>query len=317
MRRQPKARPEKIPLPPESATTPSSHQSKTPFFIEVEQIKQGQFLAADRQLEQLRKERIKKLQQQRESKLVAYYSLGGLTASDAEHFYEVLATAGNIDNLDLLLVSPGGLSDPAFKMGRLCQDCARGRFSVLIPYYAKSAATMLALAADEIVMGTASELGPIDPQVQRSNEQDLVPAHALRDSLQYLEDRISSDPNLASLYWPLIQSMDLMSLGHYDREIEGAEQYAEHLLGQRMFKDDNDHAKQVAERLARGYKRHNYVIDREEARSELGLKIVDATPDEWDLIWQLHNLYDRLLRDSLPDRFKVIETLEATFQLGR
>ena len=67
--------------------------------------------------------------------------------------------------LDLLLQSPGGDIDKAENIVYMC----RNRFSsfrVIVPESAKSAATLIALAADSIIMGYTSELGPIDPQIE-------------------------------------------------------------------------------------------------------------------------------------------------------
>jgi hypothetical protein len=73
-------------------------------------------------------------------------------------------------------------------------------------------------------MGPPSELGPIDPQLRMSAKKPPVPLHALSDALQQLEQRVTSNLNLALFYQPLIGGLDLMSLGHYDREIQGAQQ---------------------------------------------------------------------------------------------
>jgi hypothetical protein len=142
----------------------------------------------------------------------------------------------------------------------------------------------------------------------------MVPLHALKDALTYLEEKVSTQPNLAPLYWPLIQSIELMSLGDYQREIEGAKQYAIHLLKQRMFKDSPEKAEPIANKLTEHYKRHAYVIDRQEAHDEIGLTVKDASPEVWDAMWQLHTLYDRLLKDLTKQTSvsRIFETLGMT-----
>jgi hypothetical protein len=305
-----RGKPEKLPLPERPPEAPVA-QPQEPFFIEIDRLRQQERRNVEAQLEAIRKERIRELQRLRgNSKLIVYYSFELLDFTDTQYFYEILISLGKIGDLDLFLLSPGGFSDPAFKIARLCQEIAKGKFSVLIPYYAKSAATMLALGADELVMGPPSELGPIDPQIQLPSQARRVPLHALRDALGYVEGRVVEKPELAALYWPLIQTLDLMSLGDYDREIQSAEQYAHNLLCQRMFRDNHEKAEEVAKRLTREYKRHNYVVDRREAHEELGLNVIDAPPDVWKAMWQLHNLYDRLLRDTLTvAAAKIFETL--------
>lgn len=299
---------------PKKVSTPSSRK---PFFVELKQLLAAGPQDIEKALQPLRTERIQQLQQLRQSQLIVYYSLEPLGREDAENFYEVLSTLEDVTNLDLFLFSPGGFSDPAFKMARLCQDVTRkGRFSVLIPLYAKSAATILALGADELIMGPPSELGPIDPQIRLNSKKLPVPLHALWDALQYIEQRVTINPNLASLYESLMSTIDLMSLGHYDREIQGAQQYAEYLLCQRMFKDDPAKARQISLRFTAGYKRHSYVIDRDEARHTLQLNVKDASPAEWKVIWQLHNLYHHLVRDSIRQKLpaKAIETADILFR---
>ncbi len=309
--KQRRSKSEKLPLPERPPEAPVA-QPQEPFFIEIDRLRQQERRNVEAQLEVIRKERIRELQRLRgNSKLIVYYSFELLDFTDAQYFYEMLVSLGDIDNLDLFLLSPGGFSDPAFKIARLCQEVTKGgKFSVLIPYYAKSAATMLALGADELVLGPPSELGPIDPQIKLPSQDRQVPLHALRDALGYVEGRVVENPELAALYWPLIQTLDLMSLGDYDREIQSAEQYAQNLLCQRMFKDNPEQAEKVAKKLTREYKRHNYVVDRREAHEELKLNVIDAPPDVWKAMWQLHNLYDRLLRDTLAvAAAKIFETL--------
>ncbi len=248
-----------------------------------------------------------------------------LDQTDAQQFYEILDLySPKIKNIDLFILSPGGFSDPAFKIARLCQDYTQdgGRFSVLIPYYAKSAATILALGADEIIMGPSSELGPIDPQIQimdKDGRKKMVPLLALRDALKFIKDELKENPSLTGMYWPQMESIDVMSLGHYNREIESAKQYAIQLLQTRMFKEEASKAESTAEKLVDFYKNHRYVIDRKEAKEKLELKIIDAKPDEWEAIWQLHKLYDIILRDFRLEKklaVKIFETTELTSVLG-
>src|SRR6266852_4121525 len=79
-------------------------------------------------------------------------------------FAELLAGAGPDRDLHLLLRSRGGDGEVAVRLARMAQAESR-RFVVVVPDIAKSAATIFALGADEIIMGPSSDLGPIDPQV--------------------------------------------------------------------------------------------------------------------------------------------------------
>lgn len=66
--------------------------------------------------------------------------------------------------LHLMLRSPGGDPEIAIRLIRMCH-AASSEFVILVPEIAKSAATIMALGADSIIMGPTSDLGPIDPQV--------------------------------------------------------------------------------------------------------------------------------------------------------
>jgi ClpP class serine protease len=65
----------------------------------------------------------------------------------------------------LFVISAGGSIEPAYQTSKLCKSFALGQFIVIVTRHAKSAATMVAIGADEIHMGPLGQLGPIDPQI--------------------------------------------------------------------------------------------------------------------------------------------------------
>jgi hypothetical protein len=100
-------------------------------------------------------------------KLVCYLSgpaAGGIDLSDAAPIGSMLDVIGKCERLDLMINSGGGSGEAAEKVIEMCRSHCTKEFRVIVPNFAKSAATMIALGADVIVMGYASELGPIDPQ---------------------------------------------------------------------------------------------------------------------------------------------------------
>ena len=72
---------------------------------------------------------------------------------------------GRTKDVMLLLLSRGGSIEPAYQISKLCRSFAFKRFVAVVPRHAKSAATLIALGADEIHMGPLGQLGPIDPQI--------------------------------------------------------------------------------------------------------------------------------------------------------
>lgn len=84
---------------------------------------------------------------------------------DSLHIESSLQGGDSPQGLDLLPHSPGGRAEAAEKIIVVCRAYSTDNFRVIVPSYAKSAATIIALGADCIVMSNSSELGPIDPQI--------------------------------------------------------------------------------------------------------------------------------------------------------
>jgi hypothetical protein len=97
---------------------------------------------------------------------------------DTVGFVDMLHNIKPGDPIDLLLHTPGGDVDAAEKLITLVRSAAGedGQLRVIVPDYAKSAGTLMALGANAIVMSDSSELGPIDPQVSSrdGNGSDMV-----------------------------------------------------------------------------------------------------------------------------------------------
>jgi hypothetical protein len=126
---------------------------------------------------------------------------GGLQIdiSDKLGFEEMTQTIKG-EKLDLLIHSPGGSPEAAEGI----VEGIRAKFShvrVLVPSYAKSAATMMAMASNEIILAANAELGPIDPQMQTAN--GYSPAEAIKDQFLKASEEIKNDPKKLSVWIPI------------------------------------------------------------------------------------------------------------------
>ncbi|MBI4289766.1 MAG: serine protease [Chloroflexi bacterium] len=124
---------------------------------------------------------------------------------DMQGLMEVVSNITERD-LDLILHSPGGSAEAAESMVAYL----RKRFDhirVFVPVAAMSAATMVALAADEIVMGQHSQLGPIDPQFIISTPEGprSAPAKAILDQFELAKEQCKDPSNLAA-WMPILRS---------------------------------------------------------------------------------------------------------------
>jgi ATP-dependent protease ClpP protease subunit len=146
-----------------------------------------------------RKQLFKRLENEGDPKprrVAMYYAqlTRGISHDDVLPFMSMLKGIGRVANLDLIVHSPGGDGVATDKMMDLCRRYCNGVLRVVVPLYAKSAATLMALSADEIVMGETSELGPIDAQVsiiQDNAPQQVSADHFLR-AAKDATDKLSS-----------------------------------------------------------------------------------------------------------------------------
>lgn len=143
-----------------------------------------------------RRKLIREIEAETGRTLLCYVSFGpSIAAPDAFDLIRLLQTVDSGTSITVLLDSPGGEIDSAEKMIHLLREVCQstsgqgGDLEVVVPYQAKSAATLIALGADRILMSDSSELGPIDPLL------DSVPAVPLLRAYERAEDRCMSHPN--------------------------------------------------------------------------------------------------------------------------
>lgn len=124
-----------------------------------------------------------------------------INSSDKDGFFEALrGISGNA--IDVIIHSPGGSPEATESLVNLL----RSRFNTvrfIVPSIAKSAATMLAMSGDEIILGENAELGPTDPQMVINGFQH--PAHAILEQFDMAKREISQNPATLSAWIPILQ----------------------------------------------------------------------------------------------------------------
>lgn len=141
----------------------------------------------------------------------------------------------------LMLLSRGGGIEPAYQISKLCKSFAKDRFIVTVPRQAKSAATLIALGADEIHMGPLGQLGPIDPQL--GGLPALGVAQAL-NTIAALSEKFPGSAEMFARYLKLALTVE--QIGYCDRISESARQYAERLLSTKAALNNNIYILMVA-----------------------------------------------------------------------
>jgi ClpP class serine protease len=202
---------------------------------------------------------------------------GRMVKSDADNIYSASIAFPNKRPVLLVLYSTGGVIGSAYLIGKLCREYAEGKFVVVVPRQAKSAATLICCAADEIHMGSLSELGPIDPQIE-----DL-PALGLKTSVEHIADLIKDYPHASDMFAKYLNmSLKPIHLGYFERVAESAAQYAERLLNLHPSNLKQKPA-EIAKALVYSYKDHGFVIDKAEACDIFGDKIIRTDTEEYKL----------------------------------
>lgn len=207
--------------------------------------------------------------------ILVLFDEGRLVKSDADEIYSAASEFENDLPTLLVLLSTGGVIGSAYLIGKLCREHSNGKFVVTVPRQAKSAATLICCAADEIHMGSLSELGPIDPQI------DKLPALGLKASVEHIADLIKTYPHASDMFAKYLNmSLEPVHLGYYERVAESAAQYAERLLKPHEAGLVNS-ANKIARDLVYSYKDHGFVIDKSEACDIFGENVIKVDTPEY------------------------------------
>jgi ClpP class serine protease len=219
---------------------------------------------------------------------------------ELDRIYNALAKANSNRERDILLVllSPGGQIEPAYQISKLCKSYAREKFVVVVPRQAKSAATLVALGADEIHMGPLGQLGPIDPQLGG------LPALGVSQALNRIAAVAQQYPKSADMLARYLRSvLSVEQIGYCERISESAEQYAQRLLSRKPQLEKS--AATIAHDLVHTYKDHSFVIDLDEAREHLGTGWVKDSTEELRFVEEVYENF-RLFNLFLSKKHMVV-----------
>ena len=204
-----------------------------------------------------------------------------ITREDVNAFMSVMYGMTWSKNLTLLLHTPGGVTNAA----ETIVAYLRSKFTnieVIIPTYAMSAGTMISLAADLIVMGRQSQLGPIDPQFVMG--QPAQSARAIVDQFDEAKKEILENAAAAGVWFPVLQTIGPALLQEARNALKYGEEMVAQWLEMYMFAGKTN-AKDLAGKAAAhfndaaSHKSHGRRIDRDEAR-EQGLNIEDLEANQ-------------------------------------
>ncbi len=218
--------------------------------------------------------------------------------------YECLKN-GHSKRLDVLLQSSGGDADAAYQVINFLK-CHCDELRIFIPDWAKSAATLICLGADEIWMSDKAELGPLDAQIPNPRDPSggLVSALEQFRAMDYLKkysfemldtyvnlllDRIpnmklktmldEATPFVTQLMAPLFGQVDPIDFGASYRALDIAMEYGHRIIKRYNKTISSENIRDLLDSLTWRYPSHSFVIDRLEAE-ELGLNVKRLTGEQ-------------------------------------
>jgi len=170
-----------------------------------------------------------------------------IDVTDSEDVIRAIHTADPDAPLDLVLHTPGGLVLAAYQIAHAVR-MHRGRTTVFIPHYAMSGGTLIALAADEIVMEEHALLGPVDPQLGEYPAVSLVKL-AEGKAISDIDDKfwILADIGRKSIAQVQEQVLSLLA-GHKNYTIDQVNELS-HMLTEGRWTHDYPITYEVAKRL--------------------------------------------------------------------
>ena len=176
--------------------------------------------------------------------------------------------------IDLVLHTPGGLVLAAMQIARAV-EAHPAKVTVFVPIYAMSGGTLIALAADEIVMGEFSMLGPIDPQIMGVSAASILAARDAKPA-QHVSD------------------LAFVLADVSEKATAQVKRGAVEIMTPRMAQEK---AEAIADTLTSGTWTHDYALTPAEA-TELGLAITVGLPKD---ILELMKLYPAPVRQSVVE----------------
>lgn len=257
-----------------------------------------------------KKQLIKSIETARGSRVVTYLTsdrpgpINARVAMDVIPLMsEQLRSIGKQKKIDLFLYSAGGDTMVPWRLVSMIREYC-DEFSVLIPYKAHSAATMISLGADYIVMSDLSELSPIDPSTANvfnpgdpTNLQNKIPI-SVEEVMAYFDLAknkfgIKDDESLMKVFNKFTEanpSIHPLALGNVNRTYNLIRRLAERLLKSHKTPQKDDQIARIVKYFTEELYSHQYLIGRKEAKEELGLSNVVYADD--NLSKSMTELYD-------------------------
>jgi Serine dehydrogenase proteinase len=232
-----------------------------------------------------------------------------IAAEQLVYFPRHVEAIGKQRRLSLLLYTRGGETQAAWPIVNFIREYCDELF-ILVPFYAHSAGTLMALGANRILMARFATLSPIDPTVANPfnpqdpvNPQNRIPI-AVEDVLAFFElskrQGAEEEEHVAAAFKRLAEAVHPLALGNVQRSIDQIRQLAQKMIRLHSPDRPDEEVEELVRQLTTALYSHFHLISRREAK-EIGLAVDDPEPPLEDLLLAY---YEELKEDlKLLERF--------------
>ena len=223
---------------------------------------------------------LERIQEKRGRRLLAIIDRRFIDRTVAYEVTNLLRRMGDVGGLDILLDSGGGDLDAAYKTLKVMHVHAKDT-AVIVPFYAKSAATLIALGGDRLILCKGGELGPVDPQVQDIITGVFVPANSIKETVDFLEGLSDNVVKVS-----LTEKIPTLMVGAYRAAAKASKQYLEEVISARNVTNK----KALVEMFTEKFFSHGYPMDAALLRKNK-IEVSEIDDGEESLIYELLDHY--------------------------
>ena len=238
-------------------------------------------------------------------KLLVYWTSdrGSVCDNDVVALYEIFKHIGRSEDIALFIKSNGGDVEASLRLVNLMREY-NTRVHALVPLESASAATMIALGADEIQMGPLAHLTAIDsslvhdmsPIDERNNRRVSVSQDELARIVSLWN--ANSREHHGNPYTDIFQYIHPLVVGAIDRSSSLSIKICKEILSFHI--KDEVECDRISKLLNSDYPSHSYPITTREAQ-RIGLKVSSLEPKVNDLLLDLNALYSEMAQKALTD----------------
>jgi hypothetical protein len=236
--------------------------------------------------------------------LVTYWNStnGSVCNNDVIGLYGLLKDIGKTESLSLFIKSDGGSGEAALRMVHLLRQYV-SKLTVLVPLECESAATMLALGADKILMGPLAQLSAVDTSLRH----DLSPIDRDNDRVSVSQDELGrvvrlwkaqADNTNMNPYQALFSHVHPLVIGAVDRSSALSTRLCVDILSYHLA--DRKKAEEISNTLNSAYPSHSYPITLKEAQ-RIGLSAEPLNEELNQLLLSLNEIYSEMGQHASTD----------------